>query len=286
MPKLWAASSAPHEGRAGSRWRTRPRRRTCSAILAFSGGDASRTRPSCSSDRRRSGSSSPPKSRCAHFHGTAVARPIPYRRVYGGTVFELVDQAVDFVLGAIDRTVGTRAETVQAPVAYEIPKQVVTEAVVNAVAHRDYTDPESVQVLLFRDRLEVISPGRPPSLSVDELRASHAFAPRQPAHRRTDAPARLRWGDGHRARQHMTPVAARRRVYPEPESRGGGRGSLRRGYGGCATASVRGATLSVRVRRPSRLHPTLPRTLHPRRRPLPRCPRASVYWNCLGTSRS
>ena len=99
---------------------------------------------------------------CAHFHGTAVARPIPYRRVYRGTVFELVDQAVDFVLGAIDRTVGTRAETVQAPVAYEIPAQVVTEAVVNAVAHRDYAQPEGVQVLLFKDRLEVVSPGHPP----------------------------------------------------------------------------------------------------------------------------
>ncbi len=99
---------------------------------------------------------------CAHFHGTAVSRPIPYRRVYRGTVFELVDQAVDFVLGAIDRSVGTRAETVQAPVAYEMPKQVVTEAIVNAVAHRDYAQPEGVQVLLFRDRLEVVSPGYPP----------------------------------------------------------------------------------------------------------------------------
>ncbi len=117
---------------------------------------------------------------CAHFHGTAVARPIPYRRVYGGTVFELVDQAVDFVLGAIDRSVGTRAETVQAPAAYEIPEQVVTEAIVNAVAHRDYTDPESVQVLLFKNRLEVVSPGRPPSLSVDKLRVSHPSLPTNP----------------------------------------------------------------------------------------------------------
>ena len=99
---------------------------------------------------------------CAHFHGTAVARPIPYRRVYRGTVFELVDQAVDFVLGAIDRTVGTRAKAVQAPVTHEIPEQVVTEAIVNAVAHRDYAQPEGVQVLLFRDRLEVVSPGHPP----------------------------------------------------------------------------------------------------------------------------
>ena len=118
---------------------------------------------------------------CAHFHGTAVARPIPYRRVYRGTVFELVDQAVDFVLGAIDRSVGTRAETVQAPVAHEIPKQVVTEAVVNAVAHRDYTQPEGVQVLLFQDRLEVVSPGHPPpSRPGVKRRPEHPSIPTNP----------------------------------------------------------------------------------------------------------
>ena len=33
-------------------------------------------------------------------------------------------------------SVGTRAESAQVPVKYEIPKEVVTEAIVNAVAHR------------------------------------------------------------------------------------------------------------------------------------------------------
>ena len=41
---------------------------------------------------------------------------------------------------------------------YHIPKEVVTEAIVNAVAHRDYTDNASVQVMLFSDRLEVLNP--------------------------------------------------------------------------------------------------------------------------------
>ena len=78
--------------------------------------------------------------KCAHFHGTEVAKPIPSYQVYKGTVFGLVDQAVDFVLSKITLSVGTRSESVQAPVKYEIPKEVVTEAIVNAAAHRDYTD--------------------------------------------------------------------------------------------------------------------------------------------------
>ena len=119
--------------------------------------------------------------RCAHFHGTEVGKPIPSYQVYKGTVFELVDQAVDFVLSKINRSIGTRAETVQAPTTYEIPKEVVTEAVVNAVAHRDYTDNGSVQVMLFADRLEVWNPGRlPPSLTLEKLRVAHGSVPGNP----------------------------------------------------------------------------------------------------------
>ena len=63
--------------------------------------------------------------KCAHFHGTEVYKPIPFYRVYKGTAFELVDQALDFVLGKIALSVGTRAKSVQAPVSYEIPMDVI-----------------------------------------------------------------------------------------------------------------------------------------------------------------
>ena len=118
---------------------------------------------------------------CAHFHGTAVAKPIPSHQVYRGTVFNMVDRAVDFVLGRIARSVGTRAESTQAPVKYEIPIEVVREAIVNAVAHRDYTENGSVQVMLFSDRLEVWNPGRlPPALTPAKLRGPHRSIPANP----------------------------------------------------------------------------------------------------------
>ena len=119
--------------------------------------------------------------RCAHFHGTEVAKPIPSYQVYKGTVFELVDQAVDFVLSKINRAVGTRAESARAPRTYEIPVEVVTEAIVNAVAHRDYTDNGSVQVMLFSDRLEISNPGRlAPPLTLEKLREAHRSVPGNP----------------------------------------------------------------------------------------------------------
>ncbi len=119
--------------------------------------------------------------KCAHFHGTEVAKPIPSYQVYKGTVFDLVDQAVDFVMSKINLAIGTRALSVQVPVEYEIPREVVYEAIVNAVAHRDYTSNGSVQVMLFSDRLEVWNPGTLPSgITLEKLRKPHGSVPGNP----------------------------------------------------------------------------------------------------------
>jgi ATP-dependent DNA helicase RecG len=119
--------------------------------------------------------------KCAHFHGTEVRKPIPFYQVYKGTAFGLVDQAVDFVHSKINLAVGTREKSNQAPVAYEMPPEVVREAIVNAVAHRDYTSNGSIQVMLFSDRLEVWNPGTlPPTLTLEKLRQPHGSVPGNP----------------------------------------------------------------------------------------------------------
>lgn len=119
--------------------------------------------------------------KCAHFHGIEAAKPIPSYQVYKGTVFALVDQAVDFVLSKLNLSVGTRASSSQAPVEYEVPPEVVREAIVNAVAHRDYTSNGSVQVMLFADRMEVWNPGAlAPPLTLAKLRLPHGSVPTNP----------------------------------------------------------------------------------------------------------
>jgi len=119
--------------------------------------------------------------KCLHFHGTQVRKPIPSYQVYKGDLFQLVDAAIDFVMGKLNRAVGTRAVSNEAPVTYEIPRDAVAEAIVNAIAHRDYSSNASVQVMLFSDRLEVWNPGSlPPSLTIDSLRRPHASVPHNP----------------------------------------------------------------------------------------------------------
>ncbi len=89
--------------------------------------------------------------KCMHYHGTIVATPIPSHQVFTGTHFDQVDPVTDFSLSKINRIVPPRDSAPVSETRYDIPKEVIREAVVNAVAHRDYTTAASVQVCVFSD---------------------------------------------------------------------------------------------------------------------------------------
>lgn len=119
--------------------------------------------------------------KCMWYLDTRVAKPMEDYQIYKGTAFEMVDDAVTFVMGKLATRTGTRAESNAAPVTPEIPREVVAEAIVNAVAHRDYASNASVQVELFKDRLEVSNPGRfPPELPPEDLNRAHQSIPHNP----------------------------------------------------------------------------------------------------------
>ncbi|MDO9516559.1 MAG: ATP-binding protein [Methanosarcinaceae archaeon] len=119
--------------------------------------------------------------KCMHFHTLEKRKPIPSYQIYKGTIFDMVDKAVDFVMSKLNRSVGTRELGPQAPVEYDIPQEVVAEGIVNAVAHRDYTSNASVEVQLFPDRLEIWNPGTVhPPLTLEKLLLPHASQPNNP----------------------------------------------------------------------------------------------------------
>lgn len=121
--------------------------------------------------------------KCVQFFGNVVEKPLPAYQICRGTVFEMIDQATAFVMDRVDLAVGTRAEgyTASVPTDYELPPDAVKEAIVNAVCHRDYTSNGSVQVMLFRNRLEVWNPGQLPyGLTVSKLLEPHKSLPANP----------------------------------------------------------------------------------------------------------
>ena len=82
----------------------------------------------------------------------------------------VIDRTVDFVernMGSIAHLEGGRRRRKKA-----YPMDAVREAVVNAVAHRDYShEGTDIEVSLYSDRLEIISPGQlPTGMTVEKMR--------------------------------------------------------------------------------------------------------------------
>ena len=112
------------------------------------------------------------------FYGNEIEKPIPSLQIYKGDIFQLVDQATSFVMSRINMWIGTRAKSASVPTKPELPGEAVREAIVNAICHRDYTSNASVQVMLFKNRLEIWNPGQLPyELTTQQLYKPHKSHP-------------------------------------------------------------------------------------------------------------
>ena len=116
--------------------------------------------------------------KCVHLPGVEIAKPFSSYQVYNGNLFEQVDKAVRFVLDIIKQAVIQQEHTPQFKRPFEIPVFAIQEAIVNAVAHRNYNVNSGIQVMIFTDRVEVWNSGSLPSeLSLDDLKKPHTSFP-------------------------------------------------------------------------------------------------------------
>jgi ATP-dependent DNA helicase RecG len=65
--------------------------------------------------------------KCAHFHGTEVQKPIPDYKEFSGDVFNMADEAVDFVMSKISLSTGIRDKKNKVETIYEIPRGIIAE---------------------------------------------------------------------------------------------------------------------------------------------------------------
>ena len=122
------------------------------------------------------------KIKCLQFSGTEVEKPFSSYHIYDKeNLFEQIDKAESFVLDAIRFPVIQQEHTVQVKRPPEIPVFAIHEAIVNAVAHRDYNTTAAVQVMIFIDRVEIWNSGSLPNqLSIDDLKRPHTSYPNNP----------------------------------------------------------------------------------------------------------
>ena len=97
---------------------------------------------------------------CALFMGTDKVRILD-RRDFHGDVYSMIEEVMAWILSKIN--VEYIIKHVRREERPELPEEAIREAVVNALAHLDYRSTANVQIYLFTDRLEIVSPGGLPA---------------------------------------------------------------------------------------------------------------------------
>lgn len=98
--------------------------------------------------------------KCACYPGTEKRKPNTDMELVEGDLFQMADQAIAFISRHLNHGAGVHSHGAAADDVDEIPNSVIAEAVNNAIAHRNYASIGSIQVEVYSDRVEVISPGR------------------------------------------------------------------------------------------------------------------------------
>nr|VFK52566.1 MAG: Putative ATP-dependent DNA helicase recG C-terminal [Candidatus Kentron sp. TUN]VFK53055.1 MAG: Putative ATP-dependent DNA helicase recG C-terminal [Candidatus Kentron sp. TUN] len=112
----------------------------------------------------------PEKNYDAKFRGTA-ASPLVYIGDKRGDMLTpgIVDQVQTMLQPHLSREELHGAHRIRK---WDLPEEAIREALVNTVVHRDYLlSATTIEVVLYADRLEIISPGKPPNgITPDRMR--------------------------------------------------------------------------------------------------------------------
>lgn len=101
------------------------------------------------------------------FEGTEPVKIITHELIQSNLV-EAIEKALSFVKNNLQKSIDIRDEAKRKE-KYLYPIDVIREAIVNAIAHRDYFSKDSIQIYIFSDRIEITNPGSLPQGLPKEL---------------------------------------------------------------------------------------------------------------------
>lgn len=92
----------------------------------------------------------------------------------GGTIPRMFKLGMEFIDGCLLRR--QEGQNFNSIGVLEIPEIALTELLQNALVHRSWLKPAPIRILVFDNRVEIVSPGAlPPSLTVADIKLGNAF---------------------------------------------------------------------------------------------------------------
>jgi ATP-dependent DNA helicase RecG len=116
----------------------------------------------------------------AFIPGKDIAIPPADKKDIAGRIPEMIEDAGRFLRLYLREA--HRIEGFASELRFELPETAWREALVNAIAHRDYTINAPIRLLIFQDRLEFRTPGKlPNTVTIERIRLGGAHVLRNPS---------------------------------------------------------------------------------------------------------
>ena len=97
---------------------------------------------------------------CVLFSGMGDSRIVD-RQHFTGNLPSIYEETMRFLMTKLNTSLIPSAQGRHERL--ELPENALREAVVNAIAHRDYRSSANIQISIFQDRVEIVSPGGLPA---------------------------------------------------------------------------------------------------------------------------
>lgn len=113
---------------------------------------------------------------CIRINGNSITSNdfLDKENPFEGDIRIVFEKAMAFV----DRNIKKiqTSESINSQAEWAVPRQVFEELIVNALLHRDYFINASIRIIMFNDRIEIISPGKlPNSQNIEKIKTSSHF---------------------------------------------------------------------------------------------------------------